>query len=74
MSGSTSGSVATGSRESSSTARSESRSAVGFAFGVTGEFQLYRRLYLVGEVNAHYVFFNDANLFGGALAGVGFRF
>ena len=51
-----------------------SDTALGVAFGVTGEFELYRWLYLVADINAHYAFLEDANLFGGALIGLGFRF
>lgn len=51
-----------------------SDTALGVAFGVTGEFKLYRWLYLVAEVNAHYAFLEEANLFGGATVGLGVRF
>lgn len=48
--------------------------AVGFAFGLTGEFRLYRRLYLAAETNVHYAFLDEAHLFGGASIGLGLRF
>ena len=54
--------------------RDSNETAVGFAFGLTGEFRLYRRLYLAAETNVHYAFLDEAHLFGGASIGLGLRF
>lgn len=54
--------------------KKQSETAFGLAFGITGEARLYRRLFLVGEINGHYALLDRANLFGSALIGLGLRF
>ncbi len=48
--------------------------AFGFALGVTGDFDLTRHVSVVAEVDFHYALFDDANLYGVALAGVAIHF
>lgn len=47
---------------------------LGFALGATGDFDLTRHFSIVGEIDFHYTFFDDANLYGAALAGVAVHF
>ena len=54
--------------------KEQNDTALGFAFGLTGEFRLYRSLYLAAETNVHYAFLDEAHLFGGAFVGLGVRF
>ncbi|MCL4839546.1 MAG: hypothetical protein KJ058_16455 [Thermoanaerobaculia bacterium] len=49
-------------------------SGLGIAFGVTGDYRLWRNLFLTAEINAHYAFIDRASLFGTALAGLSIRF
>jgi len=49
-------------------------SGLGVAFGITGDYRIWRNFFLTAEINAHYVFIDRANLFGTALAGVSIRF
>lgn len=52
----------------------DDQSALGAALGFTGDFDLTRRLSLIAELDLHYVFFDDANLYGVALAGLAVHF
>lgn len=52
----------------------DEETAIGVSIGLTGEFRLVRNLDLVVEFSGHYVDFDDAQLFGGALAGVAWHF
>jgi hypothetical protein len=47
---------------------------IGFALGSTGDFDLTRHLSFVGEVDFHYVLFDDAKFYGVALAGLAIHF
>lgn len=49
-------------------------SALGLAFGLTGDFDLTRRFSLVAEFSAHYAFLDHAQIYGLALGGVAFHF
>jgi len=53
---------------------SESEQALGIALGFTGDFDLTRRISIVAEIDAHYVFFEETNLYGAALAGIAVHF
>jgi hypothetical protein len=53
---------------------STSNTAFGVTFGVTGEFELSHRFFLVGEVAAHYAELHDAKLFGDAKFGIALHF
>jgi len=48
--------------------------ALGLAFGVTGQFRLAQHFSLLGELEAHYAFLEDAHLLGVGLIGLGFHF
>lgn len=48
--------------------------AIGLAFGLTGEFTLTRRLDLVGEVSGHWADFDEANVFAMGHVGLAFHF
>lgn len=52
----------------------DDETALGLALGFTGDFDLTRRLSVVAEVDAHYVFFDDANFYGAALVGLAVHF
>lgn len=52
----------------------DSESALGTVLGFTGDFDLTRRLSVVAEFDVHYVFFDDANLYGAALVGLAAHF
>jgi hypothetical protein len=47
---------------------------LGFTLGVTGDFDVTRRLSFVAELDLHYALFDDANLYGAALAGLAVHF
>ena len=49
-------------------------SALGLAFGLTGDFDLTRRFSLVAEFSAHYAFLDRAQVYGLALGGVAVHF
>jgi hypothetical protein len=48
--------------------------ALGVVLGFTGEFDVTRRLSLVAEVDAHYVFFDDEEIYGAGLVGLAVHF
>ena len=48
--------------------------ALGLSFGLTGDFDVTRRLSIVGEFAAHYVFIDRADLYGLGLAGLAVHF
>lgn len=48
--------------------------AIGFALGATGDFDVSRHVSIVAEIDFHYALFDDANLYGAALAGVAVHF
>lgn len=48
--------------------------ALGLAFGLTGDFDVTRRVSLVAEFSAHYTFLDRAELYGLALGGVALHF
>lgn len=48
--------------------------ALGLSFGLTGDFDMTRRLSIVGEFAAHYVFIDRADLYGLGLAGLAVHF
>jgi hypothetical protein len=52
----------------------DDQTALGAALGFTGDFDVTRRLSLIAELDLHYVFFDDANLYGVALAGLAVHF
>ena len=47
---------------------------IGFALGATGDFDLTRHLSIVAEIDFHYALFDEANLYGAALAGLAVHF
>lgn len=50
------------------------RTAIGLAFGVTGEFTLTRRVGILVELSGHYADLDQAKFFGLGHAGVAFHF
>jgi len=52
----------------------DDHSALGLAFGITGDYRLWRNLFLSAEITGHYVFLDRTNLFGAAFAGLSLRF
>ena len=52
----------------------DSETAIGLSIGLNGEFRIVRDLDFVVEVSGHYADFEDAQLFGNALAGVAWHF
>lgn len=52
----------------------DDETALGVALGFTGDFDLTRRLSIVAEIDAHYVFFDDVNFYGAALVGLAVHF
>jgi hypothetical protein len=54
--------------------RTDEESALGLTLGLLGEFDWTRRLSLLAQFEAHYVFFDDEKLYGAALAGVAIHF
>jgi hypothetical protein len=52
----------------------ESDSAIGFALGLTGDFQLTQRFSILVELSGHYTDLDDADLLAMGHAGVAFRF
>ena len=42
----------------------DDHSALGLAFGITGDYRLWRNLFLSAEITGHYVFLDRTNLFG----------
>lgn len=48
--------------------------ALGISFGVTGQFRIVRHLSLVGVLEGHYAFFDEANFFGAGLVGLAIHF
>lgn len=53
---------------------STTEEAFGAVAGVAGDFDLTRRWSIVAELDLHYVFFDEANFYGSALAGVAVHF
>jgi len=52
----------------------DEETALGAVLGFTGDFDLTRRLSLIVELDLHYAFFDDANLYGAGLAGLAVHF
>jgi len=52
----------------------ESDTAPGAVFGLTGEFQLHRRVGLLVELSGHWVDFEEANVFAMGHAGIAIHF
>ncbi len=52
----------------------EDEGALGGTIGITGEFQITRRVDFVVELAGHYADFDDSQIFGAAHAGVAFHF
>jgi len=52
----------------------EDHSALGATLGVTGDFDLTKRLSILAELDFHYVFFDETNFYGAALVGVAVHF
>jgi len=52
----------------------EDHSALGATLGLTGDFDLTRRLSILAELDFHYVFFDETNFYGAALVGVAVHF
>lgn len=48
--------------------------ALGVVLGFTGDFDLTRRVSVVGEVDFHYAFLDEVKFYGAALAGVAVHF
>jgi len=55
-------------------AGAEDHSALGATLGLTGDFDLTRRLSILAELDFHYVFFDETNFYGAALVGVAVHF
>jgi hypothetical protein len=60
--------------EGSRGGRDQSDTAPGLVLGITGEFQLVKRLAFLIELSGHYVDLDEARLFGMGHAGLEFRF
>ena len=58
----------------SPTTTSRRETAIGLALGVEGEFDLTRHLGLAVEFGGHYVFFDEADLYGVGLIGLAVHF
>lgn len=52
----------------------EEEEALGFALGATGDFDMTRHLSFVAEIDFHYALFDEAELYGVALAGLAVHF
>lgn len=52
----------------------DEETALGFVLGATGDFDITRHLSVVAEIDFHYALFDDANLYGVALAGLAIHF
>lgn len=52
----------------------DEETAIGVSIGLSGEFRLVRNLDLVVEFSGHYADFDDAQVFGNALAGIAWHF
>jgi hypothetical protein len=52
----------------------QDQDAIGFALGFTGDFDMTRRLSFVAELDFHYAFFDETNIYGVALAGLALHF
>lgn len=55
-------------------ARDRDQTALGLAFGVTGDFDVTRHFSVVGEFAAHYAFLDRADLYGLGLVGLAAHF
>ena len=52
----------------------DEETVLGFTLGATGDFDVTRHLSIVAEFDFHYALFDDANLYGLALAGLAIHF